>query len=158
MKKLFLYDAASITAETLAVMRRKGYTCIKLTADPEFFWGQIRTLEDMDVLVLLSHGDANGPLAVAGNEGGDINLKQFGKLISEKKLQLYLLSCHTGENPCANSLSDAKAQFAAPLGNAVFKTTGNETVTVLSKDGETFPGWAGELAPKGRASKPLSLP
>jgi len=157
MSKLFLYDPASVTRDTLAIMLRKGYQNVALTNDTDVFWKAINGLADGSIFVLLSHGDKNGPLAVAGNVGDDIDLEVFSDLINKKQLTLYLLSCHTGENPCGATLEQNKVDFVAPKGYADFKTTGNETITVESKEGDKYPGWAGPLAPN-RASKSLSLP
>lgn len=157
MAKLFLYDPNSVTRDTLTVMRRKGYQLVALTADPDVFWNAIAALGEGDTLVILSHGDNDGPLAVAGNVGEDIDLARFVDLVKEKKLSLYLLSCHTGQNPCGTTLTEGGLQFVAPLGTAAFQTTGDETVNVYSKNGSTYPGWAGPLSPS-RASKAVSLP
>ncbi|ENE4240220.1 hypothetical protein ABNH60_003431 [Salmonella enterica] len=158
MNKLFLYDKDSVTTDTLRIMRtKKGYTCLPLTDDPEFFWSSISTLQKGDVFVLLSHGNKNGPLAVEGCYGDDIDLKMFSNVIKEKNLSLYLLSCHTGCDPCGKILTDNGVNFVAPLGLAVFQTVGSETINILSKEGDIYPGWAGPLCP-GRGVTPLSLP
>ena len=157
MAKLFLYDDASTTRDTLRVMTRKGYTCTALTENADFFWDSMSELEENSIFVLLSHGDKNGPLAVAGTEGDDIDLDRFSDIISDNNLTLYLLSCHTGLDPCGTTLSGENLNFVAPKGTAVFQTVGDETINVLSKDDQTYPGWTGPLSPS-RASKALSLP
>ena len=157
MTKLFLYDPASTTSDTLTVMRRKEYICTALTNDPDFFWTTISNLAAGSIFVLLSHGDENGPLAVAGTEGEDIDLNRFSTLILNNNLTLYLLSCHTGLDPCGSTLTQKKLTFVAPKGTAVFQTVGSETINVYSKDDDTYPGWAGPLSPS-RPSKALSLP
>ncbi len=157
MSKLFLYDKASTSTDTLTVMRRKGYICKALTADPNFFWNTISEFDNYGIFVLLSHGDENGPLAVAGTQGDDIDLDAFSDLILQKGLTLYLLSCHTGLDPCGSILSQKGLDFVAPKGTAVFQTVGAEAVNVFSKDGGAFPGWVGPLRPS-RPNKPLSLP
>lgn len=157
MSKLFLYDPASVTKDTLTVMARKGYDCVQLTDDPNDFWKQLESLTDGSTFVLLSHGDKNGPLEVKGTSGNDIDLAKFALRVFKKKLTLYLLSCHTGNDPCAQTLTKGSVTFVAPIGTAVFQTTGDETVSVYSKEDSKFPGWAGTLAPS-RASKPISLP
>ena len=157
MAKVFLYDTASTTVDTLRVMRRKGYVCTALTNDPAFFWQTISAIDNKSIFVLLSHGDKAGPLAVEGNVGDDIDLERFSKIILEKELTLYLLSCHTGLDPCGSTLLRNKLNFVAAKGTAVFQTVGDEVITVLSKDDDTFPGWAGPLSPN-RPNKALYLP
>lgn len=157
MSKLFLYDSASASTETLNVMRRKGYTCNALTNDPNFFWQSLSGLGNNSIFVLLSHGDKNGPLAVEGTVGDDIDLTRFGNIISQRNITLYLLSCHTGLDPCGATLTQHNLTFVAPKGTAVFQTVGTETINVFSKDGEVYPGWAGPLSPN-RPNKALSLP
>ncbi len=158
MTKLFLYDRESTTADTLRVMNRKGYTCKALTNNADFFWSEVEKLQTSDILVLLSHGDHDGPLAVAGQMGDDVDLVRLGGIVKQKSLKLYLLSCHTGLPPCATTLLSEGVPFVAPMGYAVFQTVGDEVVNVASKENDTFPGWAGPLSPPGRASKMLSLP
>lgn len=155
MDKVFIYDPASVTADTLRVMQRKGYTCIALDADPQTFWDAIAATAATGVLVILSHGDENGPLAVAGTVGDDVDLAALAAAVGGRRF--FLLSCHTGQNPCGATLTAAGLTFVAPLGTAVFETTGDETVTVKSMDGSEYPGWAGPLAPN-RSNKALSLP
>ncbi|AZT39657.1 hypothetical protein ELZ88_24290 (plasmid) [Salmonella enterica subsp. enterica serovar Karamoja] len=157
MRKLFLYDTGSVTHDTLRIMRKKLYTCSPLTKSPDFFWQSISELEDNGIFVLLSHGDNNGPLAVEGDVGKDINLNRFSEIINTKKLTLYLLSCHTGLPPCETILTTNNVTFVAPKGKAVFRTVGDEVIYIYSKNGETNPGWAGSLQPD-RENKPLNLP
>lgn len=157
MSKLFLYDQASASTDTLTVMKKKKYVCKALTNDPDFFWQSISALEPSSIFVLLSHGDKNGPLAVAGTTGEDIDLNRFSEIIKNKKLALYLLSCHTGLEPCGSILTENKLNFVAPKGEAVFQTIGSEQISVFSKDGTTFPGWTGPLSPN-RPNKALPLP
>jgi hypothetical protein len=157
VSKLFLYDLASVTKETLRVMARKKYTCTPLTDDPKEFWKQLESLTEGSTFVLLSHGDKKGPLEVKGTSGKDIDLAKFAERVFKKKLTLYLLSCHTGNDPCAQALTKGSVTFVAPIGAAVFQTTGDETVSVYSKEDSKFPGWAGTLAPN-RANKAISLP
>lgn len=160
MEKLFLYDAASVSTDTLLIMKRKGYTCKALTKDPGFFWQSIFELEEDGVFVLLSHGDNNGPMMVEGSDNAkckNIDLKKFSEILNEKRLKLYLLSCHTGVHPCETILRENNVSFVAPKGMAVFGTVNQEVINVLSKDGNTYPGWVGPLCPN-RASKALYLP
>ena len=156
MPKLFLYDPDSTNSDTLRVMRRKGYICMPLTNNPDFFWRAISDFQS-GVLVLLSHGNEYGPLAVAGNQGNDIDLDRFARIIKANDLTLYLLSCHTGQDPCGSTLGSKGLEFVAPKGCAVFRTIGDEKIDVFSKDDDSFPGWAGPLGPS-RASAALSLP
>ncbi|TRU92415.1 MAG: hypothetical protein EWV75_20550 [Microcystis wesenbergii Mw_QC_S_20081001_S30D] len=157
MSKLFLYDPDSVTKDTLIIMGRKGYNCTELTEDSQFFWNTMNSLNNHSTFALLSHGDGNGPLPVRGTSGDDINLDDFSQVVSNKDLKLYLLSCHTGNDPCGTRLLDAGITFVAPKGAAEFRTAGTDTVTVMSKDGDTFPGWCGPLSPD-RASKAIYLP
>ncbi|WP_139281205.1 hypothetical protein [Serratia plymuthica] len=157
MSKLFLYDQDSASTDTLTVMRKKKYVCTALTNDPDFFWQSILALEPSSIFVLLSHGDKNGPLAVKGTVGDDIDLTRFSDIIKKNKLALYLLSCHTGLDPCGSTLTKNGLNFVAPKGAADFQTIGSEQISVFSKDGTTFPGWTGPLSPN-RSNKALSLP
>lgn len=157
MNKLFLYDENSVLPATLGLMNRKGYTCWPLSENSDFFWQSISKLENGAVFVLLSHGNESGPLAVKGDKGHDIDLNKFSSVIKEKNLLLYLLSCHTGRDPCGKTLTDNNVQFVAPLGLAVFQTVGTDMINIHSKEGKINPGWAGPLSPD-RATKPLFLP
>ena len=159
MNKVFFYDPDSITKDTLTVLKRKKYICIALTDDPDFFWSTLLKLKEDDIFVLLSHGDKDGPLPVKGQYGIDIDLKKFAAILNKKTITLYLLSCFTGNDPCASTLLDLGVDFVAPKGNAVFKTIGDETIDVTSKEGNKFPGWAGtEKLTPDRPNKALSLP
>lgn len=157
MEKIFLFDEYSINKATLQIMNRKGYQCIALTDNPNFFWDTIDAIPQGSVFVLLSHGDGNGPLAVRGDRGRDIDLGEFSRRIRAKGLTLYLLSCHTGLNPCGDYLLRAGLDFAAPVGEAVFKTIGTDIITVYSQDNGRDQAWVGPLSP-GRLGKPLQLP
>lgn len=159
MNKVFLYDPASVTKNTLTVMKRKKYVLLELTDDPGFFWQVLDNLKMGDTFVLLSHGDKNGPLPIRGDKGKDIDLIRFATVLSKKSITLYLLSCYTGVDPCLSTLLKYKVHFVAPIGKAVFETVGDESIQVFSKNGNTFMGWAGspDLTP-GRANAALYLP
>ncbi|MDE3250370.1 MAG: hypothetical protein KGO82_17035 [Bacteroidota bacterium] len=159
MNKIFLYDPASVNPDTLHIMKWKKYVLLELTDNPKDFWLVLDKLGMEDIFVLLSHGDKNGPLPVRGDKGEDINLDRFAKLLNEKRITLYLLSCYTGQDPCSAILLERKVHFVAPIGKAEFQTVGNESIQVFSKTGKEFMGWAGSkgLTPV-RASAALSLP
>ena len=130
-------------------------------------WEQINNLDNEGVFVLLSHGNKNGPLGVAGDTGNDIDLDRFVRDIGGKNIYLYLLSCHTGQDPCGAKLMNGTpiiGNLAAPKGAAAMTASG-DSVTVVSKDGTTFPGWTGRgQGPHGksmvpsRPTKPIDLP
>ncbi|HVW99432.1 MAG TPA: hypothetical protein VHA52_03190 [Candidatus Babeliaceae bacterium] len=157
MAKVFLYDPAETTKDTLAIIKRKGYTCVELTDDPDVFWNTVENLGEGDVLALLSHGNANGPSDVTGTEGDDIDMDRFCEAMTDHNIELYLLSCNTGQDPCGETLSDNGVRFVAPKGCAVFTTVGTDQVLVYSKSGGEYKGWSGPLAPT-RDNKSLSLP
>ncbi|HEX7318414.1 MAG TPA: hypothetical protein VF297_31195 [Pyrinomonadaceae bacterium] len=122
LMKMFLYCPETTSRDTLTVFRNRGYSCVELTDRAEFFWEQLGTIDDGGVLVLLSHGDAAGPLLVKGTWGNSMSAEQIkglGATLVTKNLSLYLLSCKTGSGSFCEVLSNVRdVKFVAPVGAA----------------------------------------
>jgi hypothetical protein len=168
MQKLFLYDPESVNADVRRVARNGDYEMVALTDDAAVFQAAVNQVDQGGTLVLLSHGDAAGPLMVAGHGGDDMTAAQitaFGGLMARRDISLYLLSCYTGSGAFAARMTALGVSFIAPLGYAQLNA-GVGGVTVYSVANPAQPvaganalGWAsnGIRAP-GRAASPLSLP
>ncbi|PAK11165.1 hypothetical protein DF156_01715 [Burkholderia ubonensis] len=164
-KKLFLYDDDSTTSDAKRYFRNKEYSLVELTKKSKDFWDNVKLVENNGFLVILSHGDENGFLTVAGNEGGDVSgddLEKFGDDLKKRGITLYLLSCHTGKDPCGSILWKTKCVFAAPIGYAKVVSS-SATVGVYSVENPvatppTYVGWKGTdgVIPT-RPTKPLNI-
>ena len=164
--KCFLYDPNTLNQFDGALnfmANKKGYNCVALTNNANQFWNTVNGLEQNSVLVVLSHGSNDGFLPIAGDEGDDANLDTFIQSINNSNTTLYLLSCHTGNNPCGAKLTNGfNVSFVAPKGYAKLKA-GSDYMAVTSivdpKFPEKFAGWIGtqELKPR-RDSIPIKLP
>lgn len=163
-QKVFVYCSETASQDTIASFKRRGYETKPLGEDPDIFWSIVVQLEEGSVLVLLSHGDENGPLLVRGDEGDDMSdddIKLLGEHLLLGKISLYLLSCHTGKNPFFDKLAATGASFAAPLGYASVES-GVGVCNAYSKEGSSYKGWKGNGTLAGvsdlRNVRPIPIP
>lgn len=161
-KKVFLYDPDSVPADALNMLGRLGFQCIKLTDDPGTFWLALASIDNDGSFVLLSHGNRDGPLMVAGDQGKDMTKSQVEALANtlvQGGVTFYCLSCHTANGDFFETVDESGAAFVAPIGYASFRTS---SVSVdaysVTADGKSYLGWAGTkgLVPT-RKTKPLNF-
>lgn len=162
MKYLFMYCPETAISDTVNYFSGKGYSTAPLNDDPRTFWDWATAVDNDGVLVILSHGDADGPLMVKGKLGKDMTKSQideFGAILVQKKVALYLLSCLTGSGGFAKSLATTGAKFIAPVGNAEVEAN-SLRVTVYSRSDEgKASGWfSNGIDAPSRNSKPLVIP
>ena len=159
--KVFIYSRDAANADARSYFKRKGYHAVELDRDPETFFDGVALVAPEGTVVVLSHGDGNGPLLVAGTAGPDMTPEQIdrlARLLGEAEASLYLLSCHTGNEPFAGELADTGARFIAPRGYAAFEAS-SAGVNVYSKEGDRYVGWtANGIEPPSRNTKPLPIP
>lgn len=162
-EKVFVYSSDSANQHTISIFRNRGYEPKALGDDDDIFWSILIQLEARSTLVLLSHGDENGPLLVRGNQGGDMSdedITTLGEHLRLGGITFYLLSCHTGKDPFFTKLKATGATFAAPIGYASVES-GAGMCNVYSKEDKTFVGWVGTGALAGvseqRKTKPLAI-
>lgn len=164
MTLLLVYDPQSIHRDALCVFRNRGYEAIPLSNNPRSFWDAVAR-SDYTALVLYSHGNSDGPLLVAGNDGPSMNRTESARLftiLARNGASLYLLSCQTGNPPfraCLPPPLPGNVPYAAPLGYARIDTTASSLAifSVDPSDPSKKVGWYGVLAPD-RTSKQLILP
>jgi hypothetical protein len=162
MKYLFLYCPETANSDATNYFNSKGYQIAPLDEDPQTFWDWVTSVDQDGILVLLSHGDENGPLMVKGHKGKDMSAGQitdFGARLVLRNIRLYLLSCETGKGAFAGSLAATGATFIAPMGLAEFKA--NSVGVAVHSRGETnkLLGWYSHgIAAPSRNSKPLVIP
>lgn len=162
MKYLFLYCPETAINDTVNYFSGKGYSTAPLNDDPRTFWDWVTAVDNGGILVILSHGDANGPLMVKGHNGRDMSKKEieeFGAILVQKNVSLYLLSCLSGSGAFAKSLAATGATFIAPEGNAEVEAN-SLRMTVYSRSDDHKPsGWfSNGIAAPSRNSKPLVIP
>lgn len=159
--KVFIYSRDAANADARSYFRRKDYHLVELDHDPETFFDGVGLVAPEGTVVVLSHGDANGPLLVAGTQGPDMSPDQIDRLahlLGVAEARLYLLSCHTGNVPFADRLADTGARFIAPRGYAVFEAS-SAGANVYAKEGDRYVGWTAQgIDPPTRNTKPLAIP
>lgn len=164
--RVFIYCPETAGRDALMFFKRKDYVCLPLNEKPAYFWELINTVSENGVLVILSHGDPDGPLMVAGTDGDDMTkeeIQKLGGILSAKKVSLYLLSCNTGGGTFFATLKDTGAKFIAPLGYADVRES-SAGLSVYSTNGEKglaakYEGWKGNgIEPPNRSTKPLVIP
>ena len=162
-QKVFLYSDDVADKDMKAFFKKKDYTAVALTDDPQTFWTAIETVEKDGYIAVLSHGDEHGPLMVNGTTGAemtDTQIQSLGSTLLKSNVTLYLLSCHTGLDPFLNKMTATKSQFVAPLGYAQTRSSsaGTYVYSVKTEKGDTYAGWAGsaDLVPS-RNTKPLNI-
>lgn len=165
--RVFVYCPDTASTDVRGYFKKKGYVCFPLNDKPAHFWELINIVSDGGVLVLLSHGDKNGPLMVAGTDGDDMTkteVEKLGSTLAGKKVALYLLSCQTGAGEFCKTLKSTAVKFIAPIGYADVRET-SVTLSVLSTNGEKdgyktqYLGWEGNgIDPPNRINKALLIP
>jgi len=164
--RVFIYCSETAGKDALTYFKKKDYVSCPLSDKPAYFWELINIVAENGVLVILSHGDENGPLMVAGTSGKDMTkeeIQKFGEILKTKKIALYLLSCNTGSGSFFNNLKDTGATFVAPLGYADVRES-SAGLSAYSTNGKkdfgiTYLGWNGNgIDSPNRASKPLVIP
>ncbi|WP_323118713.1 hypothetical protein [Burkholderia alba] len=163
--KIFLYSSDDADANTVKAFKNRDYSTIALTQDPKVFWNAVKSVDSNGYLAILSHGDSNGFLMVSGQSGNDMTnqeIQDFAKILNDKTITLYLLSCHTGQDPFGSKLKETGCRFAAPLGYAQIKSS-SESLSVYSvKDNDpsskNYEPWTGthDLYPT-RLGKALTI-
>ena len=164
---IFLYDPDTVNADALRIIATRGYTCIKLTDNPEHFWATMRSVPAGQNFALLSHGDSDGPLLVKGDSGADLSADDdmliLANFLIGNRSAFILLSCETGSGDFGAKLEAAGERglvFVAPIGLASFRAS-SQSVSVYSvdpKDNSKYLGWIGseQLCPT-RKTKPLDF-
>lgn len=164
--RAFIYCPETAGKDALTYFKGKGYASYSLNEKPAYFWELIDIVAENGVLVILSHGDENGPLMVAGTSGKDMTKEQiqkFGGILKAKKVALYLLSCNTGSDGFFDTLKETGATFIAPLGYADVRES-SAGLAAYSTNGKKelgieYLGWKGNgINPPSRSSKPLVIP
>lgn len=162
-KKLFLYSDDAADKTTVSYFAHLGYETKALTDNERDFWSAINTVERDGTLVLLSHGDKNGPLMVKGTSGNDMKKEEitaFGGQMARNNITVYMLSCHTGQDPFASLFAGTNCKFVAPEGYASLTniTGGVQVRSVTGEDHRGVAGWAGsdDLKPK-RNARPVEI-
>jgi hypothetical protein len=162
-KKVFLCNKEA-DKDMVSFFKKKEYTVMVLTKEPKDFWTAVGMVDKGGYLALLSHGDEEGPLMVDGEMGDSMtkdDIQNFGKALVNANVTLYLLSCHTGNDPFFSALKATGCKFVAPLGFAKTQSSVAGTAVFSVEEGKaktTFPGWVGhsDLVPN-RGTKPLNI-
>lgn len=149
-QKLFLYCPDTASSSVVTIFRNRGFEPAQLTDDPDDFFEGVNSVNQGGVLVLFSHGDANGPLMVRGNAGDDMTDEQIHTLIGrlqERAITFYCLSCYTGAvGTFSNALGATDINWVAPVGMANVQSSA-ETIRVFSTDArDRHAGWSGAQA------------
>ncbi len=162
--KVFLYCNETAGKEVVSKFVQKKYQPIALTDDPSTgFWPGVGAVAPNGTLVIYSHGNENGPLMVRGHEGEDMTDSQIltlGAILVLADITLYLLSCHTGQDPFAAKLRKHGVRFMAPAGYAAVGASGESLAikSVASLDGKGTAPWSGNELKEPRKGSMLYLP
>ncbi|ARM00505.1 Uncharacterised protein [Burkholderia oklahomensis] len=163
--KLFLYDANEANKDLLDYFKNKNYTRIALTNDPRFFWTQVDSVNNDGYLAIMSHGNNQTFEIATGNSPADLpqdRIVPFATSLLQRNVTLYLLSCHTGNNPLGELLGIPNFKFAAPKGYAQVRSSsagvGVYSVVDPHASDLKYAGWTGsEDVIPNRATKPLNI-
>jgi len=138
MPGFFIYSTKEGTKDVLKIAKNRGYTLCPLNSKPDKFWGYITGAADARVpVIILSHGDPNGPLMVGGTEGADmtnVEIVRLGNTLASCGSDLFVLSCHTGGGAFWDTLCTTPVSAVAPRGTCFFGNACDETLIVKSLD------------------------
>lgn len=163
--KLFLYDEKEANKDLLDYFKNKNYTRVALTNSTDFFWSQVDSVDNGGYLAIMSHGNNNTFEIAMGNPPKDMRqdrIVPFGTSLNQRNVTLYLLSCHTGNDPLGRSLVGTGCHFAAPKGYALVKSSsagvGVYSVVDPHASDVKYAGWTGtEGVIPNRDTKPLNI-
>ncbi|AIO68271.1 hypothetical protein [Burkholderia oklahomensis] len=163
--KLFLYDKKVANKDLLNYFNNRNYTTVALNVYPSFFWTQVDSVNNDGYLAIMSHGDNQTFEIATGNSPADLphdRIVPFATSLLQRNVTLYLLSCHTGNNPLGELLGIPNFKFAAPKGFAQVKPRPEGAVVLSVEDPNAlvlkFPGWTGsEDVIPNRAAKQLNI-
>jgi hypothetical protein len=164
-QKLFLYDSDVASRDLLDYFKRKDYTSLALTPDPNFFWQQVASVGRNGFLAIMSHGNNKTFEIARGYPPVDMpanRVVQFGEDLQQRGVTLYLLSCHTGLDPLGQSLLSTRCLLAAPKGYAEVRssvaTVGVYSLVDPGAGTVRYAGWSGtEGVIPNRDTTPLNI-
>ena len=143
MAGFFIYSSREGTADVRKLALNRGYRLCPLNDDPATFWGYIaEAAAGGDPVIIVSHGNANGPLMVDGEYGADMThaeILALGTVLAAGCCELFVLSCHTGGGAFWNALITTQVSAVAPGGACSFGNVFDQAFVVKSVDpGEVY--------------------